>query len=61
MANHTSTANTAVYYYVPAVIIGLLTAWFVFESFPITILGAILALLTAGLYVNVFVKKGGEA
>jgi hypothetical protein len=60
MSNHTSKSNTAPYYYIPAILFGILTAWVVTDSFPYMILGALLGLLTAGFFVNVVSKSSEE-
>lgn len=44
-------------YYIIAVIFGVLTAWVITHSFGYVLLGVVLALLTAGFFVNVLVEK----
>ena len=44
-------------YFILAAICGVLTGWIVTESILYAFLGAILGLLSAGLYVNVLVKQ----
>lgn len=48
------------YYYVLAMIAGILTAWVVAGTIGYMILGAVFGLLTAGLYLKVFVEKNEE-
>lgn len=61
MENQNKTKNYNSYYYVPALICGILTAWIVTGSVGYTILGAVLGLLSAGFWVNVVLKRGEEA
>ena len=42
--------------FILAVIFGVLTAWVVTESIAWAFVGALLGLLTAGLYINVVIK-----
>lgn len=60
MANHTENSNTNAYYYIPAILGGILTAWVLTGSFGYIILGAILGLLSAGYFVNVVAKRDEE-
>lgn len=60
MANHTENSNTNSYYYIPAILGGILTAWVLTGSLGYIILGAILGLLSAGYFVNVVAKRDEE-
>ena len=58
MENHNTKETTNYsFYYILAVICGVLTAWVVTGSILFILLGAILGLLTAGFFVNVLVKN----
>ena len=57
MENSPKARNDNSWYYILAVIFGVLTAWVVTNSLGYVLLGAVLALLTAGFYVNVLVEK----
>ncbi len=60
MKTENSEKSNSVYYIVPAVICGILTAWVVTGSIGYMVLGAVLGLLTAGFWANV-VQHGEEA
>lgn len=60
MKTENSARSNSVYYIVPAVICGILTAWVVTESVSCMVLGAVLGLLSAGFWANV-VQHGEEA
>jgi hypothetical protein len=60
MTNHTENSNTSAYYYIPAILCGILTAWVLTGSFGYIILGAIFGLLSAGFFVNVVAKRDEE-
>ncbi|MBC7746187.1 MAG: hypothetical protein H7096_13910 [Flavobacterium sp.] len=49
--------NNYSYFYILAVIFGVLTAWIVTGSILYMLLGAFLGLLTAAFFVNVLVRK----
>ena len=55
MENNSKKNNS--YYFVLALIFGMLTAWVVTNSVLWVLGGAVLGLLTAGFYVNVLVEK----
>ncbi|EOR94053.1 hypothetical protein ADIARSV_2769 [Arcticibacter svalbardensis MN12-7] len=48
--------NTEGYYFILAMVFGVLTGWVTTSSILYAFLGAIVGLLFAGLFVNVFVK-----
>lgn len=60
MKTENSAKSNKIYYIVPAVLCGILTAWVVTGSFGYMLLGAVLGLLTAGFWANV-VQHGEEA
>ena len=60
MENHNTTKKYSSYYYVPALICGVLSAWVLGGSIGFIILGAILGLLTASFWLNV-VQKSEDA
>ncbi len=57
--NHTKNYNS--YYYIPALILGILTGWIVWGSIGYIILGAVLGLLTAAFWLNVVEHHNEEA
>lgn len=59
--SHNNSDNYDSYYYVLALIFGVLTAWVITGSILYMLLGAVLGLLFAGFYVNVLVNKGDKA
>ncbi len=61
MENHNVAKSYSSYYLIPALILGMLTAWMVTGSLGYTILGAILGLLTAGFWINVVSSDSEEA
>jgi len=60
MKTENSAKSNSVYYIVPAVLCGILTAYVVMGSIGYMVLGAVLGLLTAGFWAKV-VKHGEEA
>lgn len=60
MKTENTTRNYNSYYYIPALICGVLTAWVITESVGYTILGAVVGLLSASLWLNL-VQKNEEA
>jgi len=60
MKTENSAKSNSVYYIVPAVLCGILTAYVVMGSIGYMVLGAVLGLLTAGFWANV-VKHEEEA
>ena len=56
MENANNTETNYSYFYILAVIFGVLTAWVVTGSIWYVLLGAFLGLLTAAFFVNVLVK-----
>lgn len=61
MENHKITNRNSSYYLIPALICGILTGWIVTGSIGFTILGAVLGLLFAGLWMNVVENNSEEA
>lgn len=61
MENQNKANNYNSYYYVPALICGVLTACVITCSVLSMIIGAVLGLLTAGFWINVVLKSGEEA
>ncbi len=57
MEDPIKTKNYNAYYYIPALICGILTAWIVMGTLGYIVLGAILGLLTAAFWVNVVQKR----
>jgi len=60
MKTENSAKSNSVYYILPAVLCGILTAYVVMGSIGYMVLGAVLGLLTAGFWANV-VKHEEEA
>lgn len=60
MNNQHHTENYSEWYFIPALIVGIITGWLVWGSIAAVIIGAVLGLLTAGFWVNV-VQKSEEA
>ena len=60
MKTENSAKSNSIYYIVPAVLCGILTAWVVTGSVGYMVLGAVLGVLTAGVWANV-VQRGKEA
>lgn len=61
MENQNKVKNYNSYYYVPALICGILTAGVISYSVFSVVIGAVLGLLTAGFWINVVLKSGEEA
>ncbi len=61
MENHKATKNYSSYYTIPALICGILTAWVITGSVGYTILGGVLGLLFAAVWMNAVVNKDEEA
>lgn len=57
MDNHQHTENYNEWYFVPSLIVGVLTGWIVWGTLAAVIIGAVLGLLTAGFWVNVVQKR----
>jgi hypothetical protein len=60
MKTENSAKSNSIYFIIPAVLCGILTAYVVTGSVGHMVLGAVLGLLTAGFWANV-VKHGEEA
>jgi hypothetical protein len=60
MKTENSSKSNSIYFIIPAVLCGILTAYVVTGSVGHMVLGAVLGLLTAGFWANV-VKRGEEA
>jgi hypothetical protein len=60
MKTENSAKSNSIYFIIPAVLCGILTAYVVTGSVGHMVLGAVLGLLTAGFWANV-VKRGEEA
>ena len=56
MENTNNTETNYSFFYILAVVFGILTAWVVTGSIWYVLLGAFLGLLTAAFFVNVLVK-----
>ena len=56
MENTNNTETNYSFFYILAVVFGILTAWVVTGSIWYVLLGAVLGLLTAAFFVNVLVK-----
>jgi hypothetical protein len=61
MENHKVTNNYSAYYIIPALICGIFTAWVITGSVGYMILGALLGLLAAAIWMNAVVKRDEEA
>jgi hypothetical protein len=60
MENHKVTNNYSSYYTIPALICGIFTAWVITGSIGYMILGALLGLLAAAIWMNAVVKRDEE-